>query len=102
MDEELVRHSFIIIERSGHSLNKFLNTHKNKFSVDAACQIGIGLLNCLEKLHSIGKVYNNICLENVVVSKVRDKDPRVMLIDLDHCTDYLTESGEHIKPTKVK
>ena len=101
-DEELVRHSFIIIERSGHPLNKFLGTQKNKFSVEVACQVGIGLLNCLEKLHSAGKVYNNICLENVLVAKVRDRDPRVTLINLEFCTDYLTKSGEHIKPHKVK
>lgn len=47
-------------------------------------------------------MYNNICLENVLVAKVRDSDPRVTLINLELCTDYLTKSGEHIKPNKVK
>ena len=63
-------HSFIVMQKAGHSINQFLSEHKQKFSVNATCQVGIGLINCFEKLHGLGKVYNNLSLENVLVKKI--------------------------------
>ena len=88
-------HSFIIMERSGHPLQEFLNEKKQKFSVKVACEVGISIINCFEKLHNIGKVYNNLNLENVLIQKYdQDTAPRVTLINLDNCTDYLMSDGD--------
>ena len=88
------------MEKCGHSLSDFVNERANKFSLKSACSASIGLLNCFEKLHDIGKVYNNLCLENVLIKKGNSRElaPRVMLINFERCTDFLTLESLHIEP----
>lgn len=67
---EDVRHSFIVTEKLGHSLVDYFSERKNKFSLNSVCQVGIGLINCFQILHSAGKIHNNLNLETVFVEKV--------------------------------
>ena len=53
----------------------------------------------MEALHSIGNIYNDLKLDNILVG---DKDSApdslsdIRLIDFGLCTSYLDASGEHI------
>lgn len=67
---EDVRHSFIVMEKSGHSLVDYISERKSTFSLNSVCQVGIGLIKCFQILHSIGKIHNNLNLETVFVEKV--------------------------------
>ena len=67
---EDVRHSFIVTEKLGNSLVDYISEHKDTFSLNSVCQVGIGLLNCFQILHNIGKIHNNLNLETVFVEKV--------------------------------
>ena len=53
-----------------------------------------------EKLHSIGKIYNDLKLDNLVVgdnSSIGNSVSDLYLIDFGLCTDYLTAEGKHIE-----
>jgi serine/threonine protein kinase len=60
------------------------------------CQIGIRLLQILEKLHRIGKIYNDLKLDNILVGDGNGDPSRlseIRLIDFGLCSDYLDENG---------
>ena len=64
------------------------------------CQVGYHLLVVLERLHSVGKIYNDLKLDNVVVGDGNNSVSslsEIRLIDFGLCTDYLTSEGRHIE-----
>ena len=83
-------------------MSEYISGTKSKFSIKATCFAGIGLINCLKNLHSIGKIYNNLSIDNVVVESVDKAILRVALVNFEHCTDYLKSCGAHIDPGYVK
>ena len=66
------RYSFIVMEKCGASIVEYFTEQKKKFSVNSVCQLGIGLIDCLQKLHSIGKVHNNLNFECIMVEKKKN------------------------------
>ena len=64
------------------------------------CQIGINMVHLFEHLHKIGKIYNDLKLDNILVG---DKDSsqeslaKITLIDFGLCSSYLDKDGRHIK-----
>lgn len=103
--KEYARHSFIIMEKLGKTLQYYIEKRGRAFSLKTVCQLGIRLIQQLEVLHSIGKIYNDLKLENILVG---DKDDRpeslsdIRLIDFGLCTNYLDSDGEHIPKSKEK
>ena len=54
--------------------------------------VGIGLLHSLERLHSIGKVQNNLKIRNILMTEKSniEQQPNIMILNLEYCTDFLT------------
>ena len=59
------------MEKLGQTLQQHLAKRGKAFSLKTVCQLGIKLMNQFEGLHSIGKVYNDLKLDNILVG---DKD----------------------------
>lgn len=57
------------MEKLGKTLQVYLTQRNQKFSLQTVCQIGYRLLEILEKLHSIGKIYNDLKMDNIIVSE---------------------------------
>ena len=48
----------------------------------------------IEKLHSIGYIYNDLKLDNLCVGNAKERDPESLkLIDFGLCTKYLKNDG---------
>ena len=88
------------MERLGQTLHSHLKQRGKPFTLKTVCQVGIRLIELFEMLHSTGKVYNDLKLDNILVG---DKDGSasslcdIRLIDFGLCTGYLNSKGQHIK-----
>ena len=95
---QLEHYSFIVMEPLGISLSTHLINNNGALCTNEVCQIGIALLDQLEMLHSIGKIYNDLKMDNVLISPDL-KPPRTLnrytLIDFGLCSDYLESNGDH-------
>jgi serine/threonine protein kinase len=91
--------SYIAMERLGKTLQHYLYDKNRAFSLKSVCQIGIQILTCLQKLHGIGFLHNDLKLENVLVGNSDGEDLSTMkLIDFGLCKPYLDDDGKHVKP----
>lgn len=89
-DDGSERYSYICMEKLGPSLQDYLMSRKNAFSLKTVCQIGIKIIQCLEELHHTGFVHNDLKPDNVLFD---DKMLQLKLIDFGLCTKYLDDSG---------
>ena len=64
---EIKRNSFIVMEKLGKTLKDHLIQNKQQLSHNAVCDVGIQLIEQLMQIHAIGKVYNDLKLENILV-----------------------------------
>ena len=97
-NQESKKYSFIIMEKLGKTLQTHLIEQGNAFSMRTVCQIGIQLLQMLQQLHLIGKVYNDLKLDNILVSKESTDDQiLIKLIDFGLATSFIDAQGMHIK-----
>ena len=81
------------MKASGHSLQEVLNDNYNmKLTLKETCLVGVGLLHSLERLHSIGKVQNNLKIRNILMTDKSnlEQKPNIMILNLEYCTDFLT------------
>lgn len=86
------------MEKLGKTLQTHLIEQGNAFSMRTVCQIGIQLLQMLQQLHLIGKVYNDLKLDNILVSKESTDDQiLIKLIDFGLATSFIDAQGMHIK-----
>ena len=58
------------MKRKGDTLFSIGHKLKCKLSIHSVISIGIQLLNCLEKLHELGFVHNDLKPDNVLVGDV--------------------------------
>lgn len=70
--ESSVRHSFIVIEKLGQTLQHYFYLRKKSFTVKTVCQLGCRLLQILQKVHQIGLIYNDLKLDNIIVGDADD------------------------------
>lgn len=80
------------MEHLGKTLKEHLNEHKKPLSKEQVCNIGIQMITVLEKLHSIGKVYNDFKPDNILFKNIDAKanEPlsNISLIDFGLCTSF--------------
>jgi serine/threonine protein kinase len=105
---------FLIMDRLGDSLRNIHEKLCNKFSFKTAAQIGLQMVNSLEKVHECGLVYNDIKPDNILVGDIEiipiiddETQPNVdieatdcssiRLIDFGFSTAFKDTDGEHIK-----
>ena len=62
-----MRHSFIVMEKLGNTLEYYLYSRKDAFSLKTVCQIGIKLIEIIKQIHDIGYVYNDLKLDNILI-----------------------------------
>ena len=56
----------------------------------------------LEKLHSVGFVYNDLKNDNICIGNHNEQNPKLLkLIDFGLCTKFLDSNGNHIKMKNV-
>ena len=90
------------MEKLGKTLHSYLMQRGKAFTLKTVCQLGIKLISHLEVVHGIGKIYNDLKLENILVG---DKNSScgslsdIRLIDFGLCTDYIDTKGGHIQMT---
>ena len=75
---------YIIQEKLGLSLKDILHMSKKHFSIKCILNIGMHMLNLIEKLHGVGYIHCDIKPENILIGD-KTKDPqlshRLYLID---------------------
>ena len=62
--------------------------------------IGVNLVHLLENLHSIGKLYNDLKLDNILIGDKQSSQQSlstISLIDFGLCSSYLDENGNHVE-----
>lgn len=99
------RYSFIVMDRRGRTLEHYFKKNENGFDLETIVQVGCQLLKILQKVHSIGMVYNDLKLENILVNKDQDASNTlsdISLVNFGFCTDYLDSDGEHIPYEQTK
>lgn len=88
------RYSFIVMERLGRPLQDFLIRRKKGFTLNTVCQVGCRILQVFEQLHKIGKIYNDLKLDNILIGDSAGSPESlssVKLIDFGLCSDYLDD-----------
>ena len=83
------------MQRFGNTLEEF-----GHFSASQVVTVGVQLLTILQKLHSIGVVYNDLKWDNVCLENNGDLHS-IKLIDFGLCSKYKNEYGSHIMPQEV-
>ena len=85
---------FIIMKKLGKSLSDYFKT---TFSISTICQFGIKMLNSLEKLHAIGRVHNDLKLDNILIGDANGSSlGKITLIDFGLSTSFYDFQGKHI------
>lgn len=62
------RHSFIVMEKLEISLWQHVLNSNIPFTLWNICHIGCRVIEILEKVHSIGLVYNDLKLDNIILA----------------------------------
>lgn len=100
------RHSFTVMELLGKSLHHHMASQEGRtFSLNTVCHIGIKVLQIFEKLHSLGKIYNDLKLNNILIGDqggTPESLSSIKMIDFGLCSDYLGPNGNHIKEDRRK
>lgn len=99
------RYSYIVMENLGKTLQHYLYAKNSAFSLKTVCQVGIRLIELLEKIHKLGKVYNDLKLENILVGDQNNSPGslhEIRLIDFGLVTDYLDPEGNHLLEKQEK
>ena len=99
--EGIKEKSFIVMQKLGLSLEHYMFQKTNCFTMTTICQLGIQLIQCIQKLHQIGFIHNDIKLNNILVGD-GESTPKslnqIRLIDFGLSVSFIDDSGHHIKP----
>lgn len=90
---------YIILEKLGHSLKDLLKLNKKHFTIPCIINLGIKLIELLEKLHIKGYIHCDIKPDNIMIGDgERDIELKkeIYLIDFGISSKYYDESGQHI------
>lgn len=91
--------AYIAMKQLGKTLQQHFVDNNLDLSTHEICNIALSLLTQFERLHSLGKVHNDLNLNNVLVGDRRGNKAfmdKFTLIDYGLCTDFLEEDGKHV------
>lgn len=100
---KMKRHSFIIMEKLGHTLQHYFYKRQKAFSLKTVCQIGIKLIEIIKQIHDIGYVYNDLKLDNILIGDQHsnlNSMHEIKLIDFGFATKFVDQNGNHLKLDK--
>ena len=91
---QIVRYG-MVMQRLGNSLYQFMEHFRHKSSFQTTMQLGIKLVDCLEQIHNLGFVYNDLKLGNIIIGKhpVYEIDDRDDASEEDLSKVYLIDFG---------
>ncbi|CDW90789.1 cg2577-pa [Stylonychia lemnae] len=92
--------AYIILEKMGPSLARYLESTKRKLSMTQILQIGIQLVKQIEQLHAVGYIHRDIKLDNILLKKNTEtalSEFQISLVDFGACRKYLDSQGNHIQ-----
>lgn len=111
----------MVMDKLGDSLYYINGLYQNKLSLQCIMQIGVKLVTCLQKMHYLGYVHNDLKPDNVLIGYASTEKPiknqdqkrpldkynikKISLIDFGLVSKYLDGNGNHIKkeiPDKFK
>uniref|UniRef100_T1IMB1 non-specific serine/threonine protein kinase n=1 Tax=Strigamia maritima TaxID=126957 RepID=T1IMB1_STRMM len=93
-----IKYQFLVMERFGDDLQKFLTKSGNRFSDKTVVNLGIQILNVLEYLHGCLCVHNDVKALNIVVDLTCCD--RVYLINFGLCKYYRWKYNGKLKTKK--
>lgn len=98
-DQLRKRHSFFVMDHFGQNLQQHLVNRGKAFSLKTVCQLGIQLITKFQQIHSMGLVYNDLKLDNVLVGDQFNSAESlgdIRLLDFGLCTTFVDAiSGQH-------
>jgi serine/threonine protein kinase len=108
--EEKYTQYFIVMDQFGDSLRVIHDKLYGQFSFKTTIQIGIQIINVLERLHNYGFVFNDLKPDNIVVGNQSIENHteselaamnhqlwKLRLIDFGLVSKYRDSEGVHIK-----
>lgn len=104
MSEDKKFLSFYVMPKYGLNLEQLFTRYNNKFSSKTILQIGIKLVDIIEKIHLAGYTYNDLKLDNILVGDHTLNEKfmhEVRLIDFGFSARFQSKSGTHIEETEV-
>jgi serine/threonine protein kinase len=102
----------MIMPRYGNNLENYFASQSCRLSKISVASLGLSVLNCLEKVHKAGFVYNDLKLDNIMVGfgqKLPDKyvdddaflNSDINLIDFGFSTPYINRKTAELLPKKT-
>lgn len=95
--------SYFIMDKYGDNLlNYYQKLHG--FSKKTIFQLGIRLIDALERIHEAGYVFNDLKLDNVLIGNHKNSESslhKIRLCDFGFALKYRDHNGKHLKQTDV-
>jgi len=103
----------MIMPRYGNNLENYFASVNRRLSKISVASLGLSILDCLEKVHNAGFVYNDLKLDNIMIGfgqKLPEKyvddnaflNVNTHLIDFGFSTPYINrKTGELFAKKKV-
>lgn len=92
-------YNYIVMDLLNTSLDKLRENKGGRISLIETLSMSIQLINCLEKLHTIGIIHRDLKPENIMTSM---RENNYYLIDFGIARYYINENREHIPITYDK
>lgn len=88
-------YNYIVIDFLGDSLDDIKTTCSEHIELSIVLNIGIQLINIIEKLHNIGIIHRDLKPENILLGLEKEKKS-IYLIDFGISRFYINSKGCHI------
>ena len=82
-------HSFIVMDYTGDTMHRLIIDENISITRKSVCKVISRLIHHLQHIHTLGFVYNNLSLKNILIGDF--KNPRIediKLMDFTKCTRY--------------
>jgi serine/threonine protein kinase len=76
-----------------------------KFSSKTIFQLGIKIINVLERIHSAGIIYNDMKFDNILVGNYKNNENtmhEIRMVDFGFASNYTDKAGNHLPETETE
>jgi len=104
MSEDKKFLSFYVMPKYGQNLEQLFTHYNNHFTTKTILQIGIKLVDIIEKVHLAGFTYNDLKLDNILIGDHTLNEKymhEIRLIDFGFSARFESKHGQHIEETEV-